>query len=117
MATNWNNELQECRTPERVLEVVNEFLAAQDPPFWSAMRPGTCPEDILSPSEIHRWHHELVQELRRVKPVPIELQELCVLFLRASVRLHQIDARSADTMRPSNDELGCAGIPVTTRLA
>ena len=105
---NWNNELQDCTAADRVVEVVNEFIARQEPGFWSAMPPAAHPEEIASTSEVHAWHHRLVQELRRVKPVPLELQELCVLFLRASVRLHQIDAREADKSRPSNDELACA---------
>lgn len=105
---NWNNELHDCRTQDRVLEIVNEFLAEQDSAFWSAVPPAARLEEIASAADIHRWHHTLVQELRRVKRPPIELQELCVLFLRASVRLHQIDAREMDSARPSNDELGCA---------
>lgn len=107
---NWNNALQDCTTESCVLEVVNEFLAGQQPAFWSAMPSGAHPEEVASPSEIQHWHHRLVQELRRVKPVPLELQELCVLFLRASVRLHQIDLREADKSRPSNDELACAPV-------
>ena len=105
---NWNNELHDSTTTDRVVEVVNEFIARQEPDFWSAVPPAARPEEIASTSEVHAWHHRLVHELRRVKPVPLELQELCVLFLRASVRLHQIDAREADWSLPSNDELACS---------
>ena len=105
---NWNNQLQESTTPERILEVVNEFLSHQDAAFWSAVPAAAHPEEIASTAEIHRWHHTLVQELRRARRPPVELQELCVLFLRASVRLHQVDLREAGQSRPSNDELGCS---------
>ena len=105
---NWNNALQDCTTRDRVLEVVNEFLAGQHPAFWSAVPAAARAEEIASVEDIHRWHHTLVQELRRAKRPPVQLQELCVLFLRASVRLHQIDQREADRSRPSNDELSCA---------
>ena len=105
---NWNNDLHAAASQEAVLSIVNDFLAEQDDRFWSRVPPEARPEDLDSASDIHRWHHQLVQELKRQKPATLELQELCVLFLRASVRLHQIDLRDPDRGTPSNDEMGCA---------
>lgn len=105
---NWNNELQAATTPEGVLAVLNEFLADQDQKFWSRVPPAVQLESVDTPVDVHRLHHELVQQLKRSKPASMELQEMCVLFLRASVRLHQIDLRDLDGGTPSNDEMGCA---------
>jgi hypothetical protein len=105
---NWNNVLQAATSHDAVIAVINEFLAAMDPKFWSQVPPAAHPESVDSPADVHRWHHELVQQLRRSKPASLQLQELCVFFLRASVRLHQLDLREADGGKPSNDEMGCA---------
>jgi hypothetical protein len=105
---NWNHELHAATTYEAVVSVVNEYLADQDEKFWSQVPPAVRLDSIDAPADVHRWHHELVQQLKRSKPAPVELQELCVLFLRASVRLHQIDLRDSDGGTPSNDEMGCA---------
>jgi hypothetical protein len=105
---NWNNDLLAATTHEAVVAVLNEFLTEQDERFWSQVPPAAHPESIDLPADVHRWHHELVQQLRRTKPASMQLQELCVLFLRASVRLHQIDLRDPDGGTPSNDEIGCA---------
>jgi len=105
---NWNNELQAATSPDAVVVVINEFLADQTPKFWAQVPAAVQIESVDSPPDVHRLHHELVQQLKRTKPASMELQELCVLFLRASVRLHQIDLRDADGGAPSNDEIGCA---------
>ena len=105
---NWNNEIHAASSQEAVITVVNDFLAEQDDKFWSQVPAEARPESVDAPADVHRWHHELVQQLKRSKPAPVELQELCVLFLRASVRLHQIDLRESDGGAPSNDEIGCA---------
>ena len=105
---NWNNDLHAAASEEAVVSIVNEFLAEPDDRFWSQVPVDAHPEAVDSGAEIHRWHHELVQELKRQKPATLELQELCVLFLRASVRLHQIDLRDPEGGTPSNDEMGCA---------
>ena len=105
---NWNNDLQAATSQDAVVTVVNDFIADQDESFWAQIPPGTRPESIDGAADVHRWHHELVQELKRQKPATLQLQELCVLFLRASVRLHQLDLRDSDGNTPSNDELDCA---------
>jgi hypothetical protein len=105
---NWNNDLNAAGSQDAVLSIVNEFLAEQDERFWSAIAPDARPESVDSAADVHRWHHELVQELKRQKPATLELQELCVLFLRASVRLHQIELRDPDGGTPSTDAMGCA---------
>ena len=115
---NWNNDLQAATSHEAVFSIVNEFLAQQDAKFWAAVPPAVRVEVVETPTDMHRWHHELVQQLKRSRPASMELQELCVLFLRASVRLHQIDLRDPEGGAPSNDEMGCApAIRRPTRLA
>jgi hypothetical protein len=105
---NWNNELQACRTTDEVLGIVEDFVAEQSEDFWSRVPAGAHPRDIAGVNDIHRWHHDLVQELKRTKPASVQLQELCVLMLRASVRIHQIELRELSTGEPPNDVLGCA---------
>jgi len=107
----WNNDLQAATTEEAVVAVINEFLTDQDDRFWAKLPVGARIEAVDNGREVHHWHHELVQELKRTKPAPLELQELSMLFLRASVRLHQIDLRETDGNAPSNDEMGCAPAP------
>ena len=105
---NWNNEMQAATSHEAVIAVLNEFLGELAPKFWAQVPTAVQVESIDSPTDVHRMHHELVQQLKRQKPASVELQELCVLFLRASVRLHQIDLRDPEGGTPSNDEMGCA---------
>ena len=105
---NWNNELNAATSHDAVVSVVNEFLAEQDEKFWSQVPAPVRVESVDSPTDVHRYHHDLVQQLKRSKPASVQLQELCVLFLRASVRLHQIDLRDPDDGTPSNEEFGCA---------
>lgn len=105
---NWNNELQAATTPDAVIAVINEFLADQDPKFWTQLPGALQLESVDAPADVHRLHHELVQQLKRARPASVELQEMCVLFLRASVRLHQIDLRDLDGGTATNDEIGCA---------
>src|SRR4051812_16981861 len=104
---NWNNELQAATTHDVVLAVVNDFLARQDKRFWAQVPAAAHPESVDAANDVHRWHHDLVQVLKRTKPASLQLQELTVLFLRASVRIHQIDLRDDTSGPPSNDEIGC----------
>lgn len=104
----WNNDLQAADSEDAVVAVINDFLAQQDERFWTRIPGGARPESVDDARDIHRWHHDLVQALKAAKPASVELQELCVLFLRASVRLHQIDLRDPQGNMPSNDEMGCA---------
>lgn len=112
---SWNNDLQAADSEDSVIAVVNEFLFEQDDRYWGRVPEGARPEAVDNARDVHRWHHDLVQALKRMKPASFELQELCVLFLRASVRLHQIELGDAERGGPSNDELGCA--PAARRTA
>jgi hypothetical protein len=108
---NWNNELQAAASQEAVIAIVNDFLARQDARFWSNVPATAHPEAVDAVADVHRWHHDLVQVLKRMKPASVQLQELTVLFLRASVRIHQLDLRDDGGSTPSNDEMGCARAP------
>jgi hypothetical protein len=109
---SWNNDLQAAQSPDDIIAAVNEFLFEQDERFWSAVPDAARVDAIDKPDQVHRRHHDLVQQLKAMKPASVELQELCVLFLRASVRLHQIDIRDRDRGTPSNDDLDCASASV-----
>jgi hypothetical protein len=104
----WEQEIQECGSADSVIEVVNDFVARQGERFWSRVPAASRPGAVSHAQDVQAWHHCLVQELKRQHPASIELQELCVLFLRASVRLHQIELRALDREGASNDELRCA---------
>jgi len=105
---NWNNEIQACLTPDDVVAVINDFVAGQTERFWSKVPQKARPEILDGPEDVHRWHHLLVQQIRRAKTAPNELQELCVLFLHGSVRLHQLDLKGGDERGPSNEDFNTA---------
>jgi hypothetical protein len=104
----WEQEIQECESADSVIEVVNGFVIRQGDRFWSRVPRASRPGEVAHAEDVQAWHHRLVQDLKRHRPVSIELQELCVLFLRASVRLHQIELRAADRSGSSNDDMKCA---------
>jgi len=99
---NWLRALEEARSADAVLEVVNDYLAQQPPSFWSSIPEHVQPGAVADEAELHRWHHQLVQELTAAKAPHVHLQDLCVFFVRASVRVHQIALR-AEYGGPSND--------------
>ena len=99
---NWLRALEEARSAEAVLDVVNDYIAQQSPAFWSVIPQRVQPAAIADEAELHRWHHLLVQELTAAKAPHVHLQDLCVFFVRASVRVHQIDLR-AEYGGSSND--------------
>jgi hypothetical protein len=104
----WEQQIQQCESTDCVMEVVNDFVVQQAGRFWSRVPAASRPGIVSNAEDIQAWHHRLVQDLKRQHPASIELQELCVLFLRASVRLHQIELRAVDREGASNDEMRCA---------
>jgi len=104
----WEQQIQQCESTECVIEVVNDFVAQRAARFWSRVPAASRPGVMANAEEVQAWHHRLVQDLKRQRPASIELQELCVLFLRASVRLHQLELRAFDGEGACNDEMQCA---------
>ena len=99
---NWLKALEEAPSADAVLEVVNDYLAQRPAAFWSAIPERVQPTAVGDEAELHRWHHELVHELTTAKAPHVHLQDLCVFFVRASVRVHQIALR-AEFGGSSND--------------
>ncbi|HYC36113.1 MAG TPA: hypothetical protein VEC19_06805 [Usitatibacter sp.] len=99
---NWLRALEQAQTVDAVLEVVNEFLSQHSDDFWSWVPRASRPERIGQEDELHRWHRDLVQQLTQAKSPNVRMQDVCVFFVRASVRVHQIRERSVSP-RPSND--------------
>lgn len=104
----WEQQIQQSESTDCVIEIVNDFVAQQGTRFWSRVPAASRPGIVSHAEDIQAWHHRLVQDIRRHHPASIELQELCVLFLRASVRLHQLELRAFDGEGASNDEMRCA---------
>ena len=104
----WEQEIRQCESADSVIEVVNDFVAKRGERFWFRVPAASRPGIVSHAEDVQAWHHGLVQELRRQHPASIELQELCVLFLHASVRLHQIELRALESEGACNDELKCA---------
>ena len=111
----WEQDLQSADSSDEVLEVVNDFVARQGERYWTRIPAASRPAMVSRAEDVQAWHHRLVQELRRHKPATIELQELCVLFLRAAVRLHQIELQELDRHGAPNDDLKCAPARVPPR--
>ena len=105
---NWVKEIEVAQSAEAVLELVNEFVGEQEEAFWERLPKVLRPGHIESEDELHVWHHRMVHELTIAKHATAELQEACVVFLRASVRLHQVELRAVDREGASNDEMRCA---------
>ena len=100
---NWVKEIEGAQSAEAVLELVNEFVEEQDEAFWKRLPSVLRPGSIEHEDQLHIWHHRLVHELTIAKHATAELQEACVVFLRASVRIHQIHLREAAPGGSSND--------------
>lgn len=101
---NWLRALNEARTAGHVLDVVNEYLADQTDEFWSLIPESTRPPGVSETGDVHDWHDRLTDEIVKAKSPPnLKLQDLCVFFLRASVRLHQIALKDSDPSGSSND--------------
>lgn len=98
---NWIKEVDAARSVEAVLDVVNNYLAERPDEFWFGIPERMQPATVGSEDQLHRWHHDLVQELTRAKSPNIHLQDVCVFSLRASVRIHQINLKEPG--RTSND--------------
>jgi hypothetical protein len=99
---NWLRALEEAPSADAVIEVVNDYLADRPPSFWSVIPAQAQPGAVADEAELHRWHHQLVQELTAARAPHVHLQDLCVFFVRASVRVHQIALR-AEFGGSSND--------------
>ena len=100
---NWVKEIEGAQSADAVLELVNDFVGEQEEAFWERLPKVLRPGQIESEDELHVWHHRMVHELTIAKHATAELQEACVVFLRASVRIHQINLREVAPGRSSND--------------
>lgn len=113
---NWVKEIEGAQSADDVLELVNEFVGEQAQAFWDRLPKVLRPGHIESEDQLHVWHHRMVHELTIAKHATAELQEVCVVFLRASVRIHQINLREVSPGRSSNDgELSMAPAPRRAR--
>jgi hypothetical protein len=100
---NWVKEIEGAQTVEAVLDLVNEYVAEQADAFWDRVPAIVRPDAVESEDALHVWHHRMVHELTIARQATLELQDVCVVFLRASVRVHQINLREAAPGRSSND--------------
>ena len=93
---NWLKAIAEADSHEELVAVVNDFLTHQVDEFWACIPLGLRPSLVASGSEIHDWHHRLADELARIEAPNIRLQDLCVVFVRASAREHEIASATKD---------------------
>ena len=101
---NWLKALRDAPTIDDVIALVNEYLSSQSDEFWELIPARSRPTEVNSEPDLHRWHQQLVEEVASATSPPnIKLQDLCVFFLRASVRVHQIALRNGDSSSSSND--------------
>ena len=98
---NWLQRLEKAKSIREVLDIVNDYLAEQPEGPWAFLP--ERPAEVADEDQLHRWQHQLVHEITKLKNPSANIQEACVLFLKASVRAHQIRLREDPGSSSSND--------------
>ena len=85
---NWHKDLAMAGSTSAVLDLVNEFLQqmADDPRIPTPLRP----RPVESAGDVQRWHHTLSDAVADLDKPNLALQDLCVVFVRASARLAEL---------------------------
>jgi len=79
-----------------VVDLVNEYLETlpeSDPLIPASLRPAA----VADAAAIEAWHHTLSDALPGISRPSLALQDLCVVFVRASARLAELSP-----VRPAN---------------
>src|SRR5439155_528000 len=92
---NWLNAIDEAGSVEDVLAVLEEFMETRSEIYWMGVPEGMRHPLLRTAADLQQWHHSLVQAIKEMPSPGTPMQELCVVSLRASVRVHQIRLREA----------------------
>ena len=87
---NWHKDLALAISAAAVIDLVNEYLAILPDS-------GHIPEELRPPAmtnaaDIDAWHIRLSDAVAEVPRPNLLLQDLCVVFVRASARLAELAA-------------------------
>ena len=93
---NWHKDLAMASSVASVIDLVNEYLEAlpaSDQLIPAALRP----PPIADAADIEECHHTLSDAVPRISRPALVLQDLCVVFVRASARIAELSpVRSAN---------------------
>jgi len=108
---SWLKAIDEAPGIEDVLAVLDEFIDTRSDVYWMGIPEGMRHPLLRTAVDLQRWHHGLVRTIKDMPSPGTPMQELCVISLRASVRVHQIRLREEPGEAPSNDrEFKAAGV-------
>jgi len=65
---------------------------------------------LRTEADLQRWHHGLIRAIKDMPSPGTPMQELCVISLRASVRVHQIRLREEPGGSSNEHEFKAAGV-------
>jgi len=96
---NFTHELAGADTPDAVVALANRYIAELAPDIES-FPPRCQPQGVDGADAIHHWRRQLLAEVCTLPATPdLRLQELAVFFLRASTRVHALEARAESSAR------------------
>ena len=106
---SWLKAIDDARSVEDVLAVLDEFIESRSDVYWMGVPEGMRHPLLRTAEDLQHWHHALVGAIKDMPSPGTPMQELCVISLRAAVRVHQIRLRE-DPGGSSNDrEFKAAG--------
>jgi hypothetical protein len=99
---SWLKTIDAARNVEEVLAVLDNFIESRSDVYWMGVPEGMRHPFLRTGEDLQRWHHELVKAIKDMPSPGTPMQELAVISLRASVRVHQIRLRE-EPAASSND--------------
>jgi hypothetical protein len=78
-----------------VMDIVEEFIDGRSDVYWTGVPEKLRAPALATEADLSRWHHDLIRAISAMPSPGTPMQELCVLSLRATVRLHQIRLRQS----------------------
>lgn len=100
---NYLKAVSEASTQEALLEVVNDYILRHGEDFWSWVPKDSRPTLVATVAELHAWHHRLSDDLARATMPNVRMQDVCVFFVRASARAHELAAPAEDPAERSDE--------------
>jgi hypothetical protein len=96
---NWHKDLAMASSVAVVVDLVNEYLESL--PESDQLIPASLrPPSVASPADIEAWHHTLSDALAGISRPSLALQDLCVVFVRASARVAELAPAQAANAGP-----------------
>ena len=86
---NWHKDLSNATTVAAVIELLNEYLSLL-PDSSEHIPEELRPRRIGNAQEVHDWHLRLSEGITSIRGPNLVLQDLCVAFVRAAVRIAEL---------------------------